>query len=137
MFFFYQRPAESYIVIYMTGLFYNFVSSQFLLFHFFIFHSIFFPPHFGSSLEMLDKTDPPLIPDGYCMSVAYACLLDVVRSISLIVENISTSAGNGANKKCDDGDKSAALDEDVFSIQLVNSSWCGLLAALTLLLEAR
>lgn len=28
-------------------------------------------------------------------------------------------------------------DDDSFSIQLVNSSWCGLLAALTLLLEAR
>ena len=85
---------------------------------------------------MLDKTDPPLIPDGYCMSVAYACLLDVVRSISLIVENISANTTN-ISKTPESNEKSALLDEDAFSIQLVNSSWCGLLAASTLLLEAR
>ena len=85
---------------------------------------------------MLDKTDPPLIPDGYCMSVAYACLLDVVRSISLIVENISSNRTN-VSQTAGDSEKTALLDEDAFSIQLVNSSWCGLLAASTLLLEAR
>lgn len=85
---------------------------------------------------MLDKTDPPLIPDGYCMSVAYACLLDVVRSISLIVENISANTNN-ISQTPEISEKTALLDEDAFCIQLVNSSWCGLLAASTLLLEAR
>lgn len=70
-------------------------------------------------MEMLDKSEPPMIADGYCMSVAYACLLDIVRSISLVVD------GNDA------------AENNAFSVQLVNSSWCGLLAALTLLLEAR
>lgn len=37
------------------------------------------------SLEMLDKVEPPPIPDGFGISVAYACLLDIVRSISLAV----------------------------------------------------
>lgn len=73
----------------------------------------------ATSLEMLDKSEPPMIADGYCMSVAYACLLDIVRSISLVVD------GNDA------------AENNAFSVQLVNSSWCGLLAALTLLLEAR
>lgn len=40
---------------------------------------IFFPIH---SLEMLDKVEPPTIPEGFGISVAYACLLDIVRSIS-------------------------------------------------------
>jgi hypothetical protein len=87
---------------------------------------------------MLDKTDPPTIQDGYCMSVAYACLLDVIRSISLVVQNtpfgttsdLSASSDGAPNEK-------TTIDDDSFSIQLVNSSWCGLLAALTLLLEAR
>lgn len=42
------------------------------------------------SLEMLDKMEPPQIPDGYGISIAYACLLDIVRSISLAVEGPST-----------------------------------------------
>lgn len=42
------------------------------------------------SLEMLDKMEPPPIPDGYGISIAYACLLDIVRSISLAVEGPST-----------------------------------------------
>lgn len=39
---------------------------------------------------MLDKMEPPAIPDGYGISIAYACLLDIVRSISLAVEGPST-----------------------------------------------
>lgn len=34
---------------------------------------------------MLDKVEPPPIPDGFGISVAYACLLDIVRSISLAI----------------------------------------------------
>lgn len=37
------------------------------------------------SLEMMDKVEPPSIPDGYGISIAYACLLDIIRSISLLV----------------------------------------------------
>lgn len=39
---------------------------------------------------MLDKMEPPAIPDGYGISIAYACLLDIVRSISLAIEGPST-----------------------------------------------
>ena len=38
---------------------------------------------------MLDKMEPPGIPDGYGISVAYACLLDIVRSISLAIQGPS------------------------------------------------
>lgn len=33
--------------------------------------------------------EPPPIPDGYGISIAYACLLDIVRSISLAIEGPS------------------------------------------------
>lgn len=42
------------------------------------------------SLEMLDKMEPPAVLDGYGISIAYACLLDIVRSISLAIEGPST-----------------------------------------------
>lgn len=73
------------------------------------------------------------------MSVAYACLLDVIRSISLVVQN--TPVGITSESIAPQNERLPAeqspIDDDSFSIQLVNSSWCGLLAALTLLLEAR
>lgn len=48
-----------------------------------LFSFLFVPKFF--SLEMLDKVEPPTIPDGFGISVAYACLLDIVRSISIAV----------------------------------------------------
>ena len=35
---------------------------------------------------MLDKVDPPSIPDGYAMSVAFSALLDLVRGITVLIE---------------------------------------------------
>lgn len=68
-------------------------------------------------LEMKDKNEPPAIPDGYGISIAYACLLDIMKSISKAVH------GNR--------EESARLHA-----QLVNSSWAGLLTALSPLLDA-
>ena len=34
---------------------------------------------------MLDRIEPPSIPDGYSMSVAFLCLLDVVGCVQLII----------------------------------------------------
>ena len=36
-------------------------------------------------MDMLEKSDPPPIPDGYAMSVSFACLLDVTKSVSSVV----------------------------------------------------
>ena len=47
------------------------------------------------SLEMLDKVEAPTIPDGYGISVAYACLLDVVHSISVYMDNLKKQSENG------------------------------------------
>lgn len=35
---------------------------------------------------MLDKVEPPSIPEGYAMSVAFHCLLDLVRGITNMIE---------------------------------------------------
>jgi len=35
---------------------------------------------------MLDKVEPPSIPEGYAMSVAFSGLLDLVRGITAMME---------------------------------------------------
>ena len=45
---------------------------------------ILFYPIF--SLDMLDKVDPPGIPDGYGLSLAFLCLLDVVRCVQSLID---------------------------------------------------
>ncbi|CAG5101303.1 Similar to mon2: Protein MON2 homolog (Drosophila melanogaster) [Cotesia congregata] len=79
-------------------------------------------------LEMLDKIEPPQIPDGYGISIAYACLLDIIGSISLAI--LGSKEQNGKNR-CN-----ATEAERKLHIQLINSSWCGLLAALSPLVDA-
>lgn len=79
---------------------------------------------------MLDKIEPPQIPIGYGISIAYACLLDIIRSIALAI--------NGS--KDDNGETQIyqpSESERKLHVQLINSSWCGLLAALSPLIDAR
>lgn len=84
-----------------------------------------------SSLEMLDKVEPPQIPIGYGISIAYACLLDIIRSIALAI--------NGTSKE-DSSEGQIYHPSEIerkLHVQLINSSWCGLLAALSPLIDAR
>ncbi|XP_033121689.1 protein MON2 homolog isoform X2 [Anneissia japonica] len=102
-------------------------------------------------LEMLDKLEPPTVPDGYGLSIAFTCLLDVVRSVSAIVtseleaEQRRKDKEQGVSPKINGGpvlDRNDAVLDDVDPSlknlweELVNASWCGVLAALSLLLEA-
>lgn len=77
---------------------------------------------------MLDKVEPPQIPDGYGISIAYACLLDIIRSIALAING---PREEGVEKRYDPTESDRKLH-----IQLINSSWCGLLAALSPLIDA-
>ena len=72
---------------------------------------------FPCSLEMLDKTEIPLIPDGYPLVVAMNALLDAVRSVSLVIN-----------------DKKKAVSTELKEVML-KSSWSGVMAALSLLLD--
>lgn len=83
-------------------------------------------------LEMLDKMEPPPIPDGYGISIAYACLLEIVRSISFAINGPSIlGEENQPSYK-----NRVTEEEKTLHCQLINSSWCGLLAALTPLIDA-
>ncbi|XP_014237162.1 protein MON2 homolog isoform X1 [Trichogramma pretiosum] len=81
-------------------------------------------------LEMLDKVDPPQIPDGYGISIAYACLLDIIRSIALAIQGPRDDATLPERRY-----EPSEADRKLHA-QLINSSWCGLLAALSPLIDA-
>ena len=78
---------------------------------------------------MLDKIEPPLIPDGYGISVAYACLLEIIRSLHI------TIAPQPSNEEGQQEVKPKEINTELHR-QLINSSWCGLLTALTPLIDA-
>lgn len=76
-------------------------------------------------LDVSDKLEVPTVSDGYGISLAYACLLDAVRSMSLIIP----TEIEGDQLRLDNPDRACWG-------QLIESSWCGVLAALSLLLDA-
>lgn len=109
--------------------------------------------------ELLDKLEAPAVPDGYGVSVAYACLLDVINSISIIIDvgkaqtsqslpnSLTTeSSKDDTSSKSEytppsvcpssEGTKKSAPGSSALQEQMINSSWCGLLAAFSLLLDA-
>ena len=52
-------------------------------FVFYVFHS----------LEQLERPESSSIPDGYTLSVAFACLLEIVKSLdALVQENTASSS---------------------------------------------
>ena len=67
--------------------------------------------------------------EGYGVSLAYNCLLDVVRSVSLVID--TEEEGREARDE-------AGVTTDLATVrsQLLTSSWCGLLSAMALLLDA-
>ncbi|KAK9890442.1 hypothetical protein WA026_010528 [Henosepilachna vigintioctopunctata] len=75
-------------------------------------------------LEMLDKIEPPTIPDGYGISIAYASLLEIIRSLQI---TISIQPNQPKEIKANDRE---------LHCQLIQSSWCGLLSALSPLIDA-
>ena len=66
---------------------------------------------------MLEKTDIPLIPEGYPLVVAMNALMDAIKSVSLVVN-----------------DKKAAASVKLKEVML-KSSWSGVMAALAILLD--
>ena len=64
--------------------------------------------------------------DGYCLSLAYVCLLDVVRSLSLLIDHPGQASESSVVEQ---------IDKECIQ-RLLESSWCGVLSALSLLLDA-
>uniref|UniRef100_A0A8C9ST09 Protein MON2 homolog n=1 Tax=Scleropages formosus TaxID=113540 RepID=A0A8C9ST09_SCLFO len=97
-------------------------------------------------LEMLDKVEPPSIPEGYALSVAFSALLDLVRGITSMIERELTeeeveeeaeevSRRDSEPARSLEGEDSTQGPRLVWE-EMVNACWCGLLAALSLLLDA-
>ncbi|XP_017060451.1 protein MON2 homolog isoform X1 [Drosophila ficusphila] len=80
-------------------------------------------------LEMLDKLDAPNIPDSYGISVGHAILLDMTRSIGGVIQR---------TPELHPSHNTAVITEEEHKplcLQLVNSSWSGLLSAFIPLVE--
>lgn len=110
-------------------------------------------------LEQLERPEYSTILEGYTLSIAFACLLEIVKSLDVLIqENNASSAesvggwiepqvtrtGNdtgvgtetiraAANEGADS--ENGANTPDLFQ-EMVLASWCGILASLSLLLEA-
>ncbi|XP_072291285.1 protein MON2 homolog isoform X1 [Eucyclogobius newberryi] len=90
-------------------------------------------------LEMLDKVEPPSIPEGYAMSVAFSALLDLVRGITTMIEReLSAEDGSAAEFRETHPDQVWEPPTGAHLVweEMVSACWCGLLAALSLLLDA-
>ncbi|XP_045456557.1 protein MON2 homolog [Melitaea cinxia] len=134
-------------------------------------------------IEMLDRTEAPTIQEGYGISVAYACLVEIIRSIAITVEgdeyfrlqelyddsqndgdekemnsnkptnnqneaetkldNVKEITNNGHTGEADQNsnvvekiDPEAEDKERQLKLQLIKSSWCGLVWGLSVLAEA-
>jgi len=48
------------------------------------------------SLEMMDKVEPPPVADGYGLSVAFVCMLEIVRSIESLVQPVADSTSSSS-----------------------------------------
>lgn len=89
-------------------------------------------------IESLEKFEPPPLQDGYALSLAVACLMEVVRCISLVIDGADLFASQKEQAAKEKIAKAEELDKETKQLHenLLNSSWCGLLASLSLLIEA-
>ncbi|KAK6177408.1 hypothetical protein SNE40_015515 [Patella caerulea] len=90
-------------------------------------------------LEMLDKIDPPPVLEGYGVTVAFHCLLELGKSVQILITGDNSENKKEQNKTEDSQDNADEQKDDVESKlqnSLIDSSWCGMLAALSLLLDA-
>ena len=94
--------------------------------------------HLFHSLEMLDKSDVPPIPDGYPLVVAMNALLDAIQSVAVIVNGNRTSSGKLQRKPSLPvaGPVVQGQGRGVVEGVVLSSSWSGVLAALALLLDS-
>ena len=77
--------------------------------------------------------------DGYCLSLAYVCLLDVVRSLSLLIDHPGQTSAQGSRSSSSSDYGGSTTVEHISgdcTQSLLESSWCGVLSAMSLLLDA-
>ncbi|XP_036996193.1 protein MON2 homolog isoform X3 [Artibeus jamaicensis] len=103
-------------------------------------------------LEMLDKVEPPTIPEGYAMSVAFHCLLDLVRGITSMIEGelgeietecqTTSEAASSPTQSSEqpelqstsdqmDKERDEAATENILKAELTMAALCGRLGLVT------
>ncbi|XP_036362919.1 protein MON2 homolog isoform X2 [Octopus sinensis] len=93
-------------------------------------------------LEMLDKIEPPPISEGYGLSLAFHCLMEIVKSVQFLIEGGEADDGKEEMVECKKAPANAVEGSEIkkkeqhLHGELINSSWCGMLASLSLLLDA-
>jgi len=66
------------------------------------------------SLEMMDKVEPPAVADGYGLSVAFVCMLDIVKSIQNIIQPVAdSSVASGAGPDVPSSQSVSASDTGI------------------------
>ncbi|KAI1287236.1 Protein MON2 -like protein [Halotydeus destructor] len=95
-------------------------------------------------LEQLEKIDVPIIPDGYGLTIAYHAILELTRSLVIIIDGSAIALDiNEKQPPTSDRTKSKVLQLESLTREtkalhesLLASSWCGLLASYSLLLDS-
>ncbi|EDO31510.1 predicted protein [Nematostella vectensis] len=92
-------------------------------------------------LEHLDRQETPTIPDGYTLSIAFGCMLEVIKALDTVVVQSRSSFKpvqvDGWIEPDQDKIKESVTDDySAIGKEMVSASWCGVLASLSLLLEA-
>uniref|UniRef100_A0A0X3PWG4 Protein MON2 homolog n=1 Tax=Schistocephalus solidus TaxID=70667 RepID=A0A0X3PWG4_SCHSO len=77
--------------------------------------------------DMLDRSEVPALPEGYCLRLAISCVLQVVWSLQLIID----SSVNGTKLPTEDEEKRSQIHR-----QLMELSWFSLQPAISILNEA-
>nr|VZI43790.1 unnamed protein product [Spirometra erinaceieuropaei] len=77
--------------------------------------------------DMLERSEAPALPEGYCLRLAISCVLQVVWSLQLIID----SSANSTNLPKEDGKKLSQMH-----CQLIELSWFSLQPAISILSEA-
>ncbi|VDP78934.1 unnamed protein product [Echinostoma caproni] len=119
-----HQPGPNQSLLYYKGVFFPIVQPKSLL------------------LDLLDRGEPPVLADGYCLSVAVACVTRIVQSLEIIAHEANsartaTADGNPDKQPTPEDKTDAEPKPSEVGEQLVALSWCGCLSALALLLEAR
>lgn len=81
---------------------------------------------------MLDKTDVPTIPEGYSLILSMNVIMDLIRSLSLIIHQQGSPPPSAKTFSSSLLGNCPSVD---LSTNLLNSCWSAILASLSLLLD--
>jgi len=73
---------------------------------------------------MMDKMEPPAVADGYGLSVAFVCMLDIVKSIHSLVGPVadSTTSSNAVDVAKPAAETDSTSDTGTFCMLLISEA---------------